>query len=215
MTAPAAEALASFELVLSGSPHAPKNKIKTGLRSSFGHPFGEVMHDFYRHRQGANADFVYGGRIAPRLCYGFPRWKECLQSNEFERIWLFYGPDGRIPENYRAQLILWHTSDIAGSEASFAPRWALWRQALLSEPLAEFEWGSRHHRDRNRGAPPTRFPNSMVGLVNLPTSQIDENAIRRLDRTQLLVRLNKMVEPLERILDGVALNRKPQTIAQG
>lgn len=199
-----ADRFRDFERTLAEYSGDPVHKAKTGMRSSIGHPFGATFHEFAGAREGIRSDFLYGARIDPRLSYGFARWADRLMSKDCERILLFYGCGGGSCENYRAQLILWHTSDYAESSEGPRRHWHELRKAIIAEPLAEFEWGGRQHSARTRGVPPVQFPDSLVGLVNLPTSQIGEMTFRRFSRPELLQKLNAMVAPLERILDRFA-----------
>lgn len=191
----------AFGRALASSMRSSRNKVKVGMRSSFHHPFGEVMHEFAARRGIKRAEFVYGGRIDPRLTYGFPNWLEMFGTSS-ERLWLFYGPECGFSENYRAQLILWHRSDFAGSREPIAARWDAWRRAILNEPLAEFDFGGRAHSSRTTGGVPQVMPVSDVGLINHP-ARIPEAIIRQASRADLMKQLDALVAPFERIVDRV------------
>jgi len=194
-------ALDAFGRALAASTRTTPNKVKLGMRSSFDHPFGEVMHEFAVRRHLKPPEFVYGGRIDPRITYGLDEWTHAFGSSP-ERLWLFYGPERGSTENYRAQLILWHNSDFAGSREQIARRWDAWRHAIRSEPSAEFDFGGRSHSARTSAGVPQAIPDSAVGLINHP-ARIPEMVIRRSIREDLLKRLDDLVAPFERIVARV------------
>jgi hypothetical protein len=179
-----------------------KTKRRLSFRSK--HCFGQIMYQLAAHWSGA--DFVYGANIDPRLCAGNNKWRQVFGTPDVERLHIFYGAGKEAVENYRAQLILWHASDLAHSRDGIRKNWDAWREGIGRYPKLKFEWGGRHGYDRQvESMPPEQFPESMVGLVKMPrSSAIYESEFRSISDEQLVARIAEMVRPFEKLIEEVA-----------
>ncbi len=170
--------------------------------------FGKVLWQFASIQSDVRFDIAWGGRIDPYLQFGYRRWKQSFGDMNVERLRLFFGSNDALQpnENFRAQLIVWHTSDFPGSRDRILARWSEWTKACGQNPNVTLEIGGRQHTNRQRGLKQVELATLKLAktcILNAPGRLLWTRA-RTLSSTELMSSINRLVAPFVSIVDRLS-----------